>query len=90
MKKNVTKVVFRKYKKAENWDGGGVIALFPEQPERNYCINSYMHIGQHGPCALGIIGQTRLATAEEYDSLKKELEGLGYNLKINKRMKVRF
>ena len=46
----------------------------------------YMHIGQHSAASYGLILQeTRLATEEEYAPLQKELEAIGYNLKIQRR-----
>lgn len=77
----ITKVVFRKFKSGE------VIALFPEfinYPSGD--CESYMHIGQHGAADYtGLLIRTKLATDKEYKALKKELEDLGYNLKIIKK-----
>ena len=80
MPTNPDVVVFRTYK------DGDVIALFPGITEGiGYCL-SYMHIGQHSAASYGMVLQeTRLATEEEYASLKQELEGIGYNLKVQKR-----
>lgn len=69
--KDKTVVVFRKYK------DGGIIALFPmiAYDAKKYTIESYMRIGQH--CAAWydeVLKHTKLATAEEYASLKEELE----------------
>ena len=63
------KVIFRKYKE------GDIIALFPYEPEFNYKIGCYQHIGQHGIADYDhVLEQTKLATFEEYKDLKKELE----------------
>lgn len=77
-----TKVIFRKFK-----DDKGVIAYFPELPgtnDFNTCL-SYMHLGQHGSASIDF-SNTLKAYPSEYESLKKELESLGYNLKIGYRM----
>ena len=79
--KNITIVVFRKYK------DGDIIALFPEvEDTTNFCM-SYQFVGQHGgACYYGVVGQTKLASPEEYASLKKHLEvDFGYNFKVHKR-----
>lgn len=85
MEKDIEKtvVVFRVWKK-----GGEVIALFPSIPASvsgNLC-QSYQHIGQHGGADYQhVIYKTTPARHEEYYDLMKELEGIGYNLKIQKR-----
>lgn len=80
----ITKVVFRK------WADGGIIALFPEETWVGCCM-SYEHVGQHGGADyVGIVQQTKLATATEYADLKEELESLGYNLQVYKRCRVNF
>jgi hypothetical protein len=82
MKKDTekTKVIFRKF------PDGEVIALFPEMPEHDYLIGSYMHVGQHGTASKGIVQSTKLASPEEYNDLFNELSGMGYNLKIVKKI----
>jgi hypothetical protein len=80
--KNITHVIFRRFKE------GDIIALFPYDQwdkEGLYC-GSYMHIGQHsGADYNGLIQATKPAKECEYDALKSELEGIGYNLKVIKR-----
>jgi len=78
----LTKVIFRKFGKAEDHE---IIALFPRiagnmNPST---MMSYQHVGQHG--AADCIDNTTLATEDEYKDLKKELESIGYNLKIAKK-----
>lgn len=74
-----TKVVFRVL-------GGDVIALFPEIDESNGHCMSYMHMGQHGGADYsGIIKSSRRASPTEYASLKRELESIGYSLKVRMR-----
>jgi hypothetical protein len=84
MKKDthITDVIFRKFK------NGQVIALFPyviENAFNNY-VSSYMHIGQHSGATLELIHNTKLASEVEYNDLKNELKGLGYNLKVIKKV----
>jgi len=79
----ITKVVFRKF------DNGEIIALFPEIPGTNdvLTMSSYMHVGQHGSAHLSVVSNTKLATEEEYSSLKNELENIvGYNLRVSQRI----
>lgn len=78
---NKTEVIFRKFKDGE------IIALFPyEVQDRIGLVMSYMHNGQHSDASLNIIEITKLATPSEYEDLKTELESIGYNLKICKRV----
>ena len=85
MKEQGTTVVFRRW---ADRHGGDVIALFPEIPHDHTAAGcmSYQHVGQHGGASLGLVGaHTTLATPEEYAPLQRELEGIGYRLKIRKR-----
>lgn len=79
---HITKVIFRKEK------DGTIIAIFPEEisnPTKGY-LTYYAHIGQHGECDYHyILSKTKLAKPEEYKDLFKELESMGYNLKIVKK-----
>jgi hypothetical protein len=78
-----TIVVFRKFK-----DNGNIIALFPYETWNGKDCTSYMHVGQHGAADYThCLNLTKLAKEKEYISLKRELEKLGYNLKIRKRVK---
>ena len=80
------KVIFRKFN-----DGGDIIALFPLEPwdVQGFHCSSYQHQGQHGGADTGIIRSgTRPAKPEEYASLKKELESIGYNLEVIQRVPV--
>ena len=72
-----TKVIFRTWKRT-----GEVIALFPEIPHDragDFCL-SYMHTGQHGAASPCLDWITRPATPDESAPLRRELEGIGYNL----------
>jgi len=76
-----TVVVFRKFRDKS----GQIIALFPEVPSDNdgiYC-QSYMHVGQHsGADYYGLVYTTRRAKPEEYADLYRELERIGYKLRV--------
>lgn len=73
----VTRVTFRKFS-----DDGQILAVFPDSTERNGDLNSYMFVGQHGPCDANLDAYTVPATEAEYASMKRELEGIGYTLEI--------
>lgn len=79
MDQHITKVIFRKFK-----DDMGIIAYFPallaDMNPHDNCL-SYMHIGQHGAASIDM-SKTLKASESEYENLKKELESIGYNLKI--------
>lgn len=78
-----TKVIFRKFPSRK---GGEVIALFPEIPADHMGnIGSYMHTGQHGAASPYLGRGLRLATPEEYESLKQELGRIGYVLDVKTR-----
>lgn len=82
-----TKVIFRKFKQ-----GGDIIALFPEQGNReNQMVSSYMHVGQHSDADyIGIIAATTPAKEGEYAELLAELKQIGYDdLIVMKRCKSR-
>lgn len=74
-----TKVIFRKFR------DGQIIALFPEFKEKNGAL-SYMTIGQHGMADYNIIRVTKPASPKEYSSLLNELQYIGYNVRICKRL----
>ncbi len=85
MKKDVkmTPVIFRKFK-----EDGQVIALFPYDLWSYYGsdVISYMHTGQHGGADYKLCLKNSIpARPDEYQDLLKELETLGYNLKIMQR-----
>lgn len=83
----MTKVVFRKFKQ-----GGDIIALFPEQVNReNLMVGSYMHVGQHSDADyIGVIAATTPAKESEYAELLAELKRIGYgDLQIAKRYNLK-
>jgi len=79
-------VIFRQWK-----IGCEIIALFPEIAADNigYFCESYMHIGQHSAASPDIIRDTKPANLNDgaVKRLIKELEDLGYDLKIIKRFR---
>lgn len=79
----ITPVIFRKFKKDNQ-----VIALFPYKLWNIYGseVISYMHTGQKTKAdyQICLINSTP-ARPDEYQDLLKELENLGYNLKIMQR-----
>lgn len=76
-------VIFRKWR-----DTKEILAIFPYEAgtgETGSCM-SYVHVGQHGSADYGhCMTLTKPAAPEEYAELQKELEGLGYELKLAKR-----
>lgn len=83
-----TKVLFRK------WNSSGeIIALFPAIPgntmnKSTTCL-CYEHVGQHGSACLDLSPHTTTAKPHEYADLKRELEAIGYSLRVVKRMTVK-
>lgn len=66
-------------------DNDDVFAYFPNinHDVRGEFKTSYSHIGQHSACHPDYADESRLATPEEYNDLKNELENqVGYNLEI--------
>lgn len=67
-----------------------IIAFFPQLNfnKRLYGLKQktcYTHIGQHSSCTVSYINNDCVkATKEEYTPLLKELQSIGYNVKICK------
>ena len=80
----VTKVIFKKVKSGDF--KGEVDAFFPNHEANRGNISGYSHIGQHFEADLGYFWDLAPAKPEEYASLKKELESIGYNLKVVKKL----
>ncbi len=73
----ITDVIFRQ------WRNGDIIALFPNQDTGRYTCGSYMKVGQHSAADYeGVVSATILAAPKEYEDLKKELEKIGYKLRV--------
>jgi len=83
----LTDVIFRKWT-----SNGNIIALFPGIPSslnaRHYCL-CYEHFGQHGSSPLDLSLHTIPAKPREYAEFKRELESIGYTLRVVKRVTVR-
>jgi len=78
--KHITEVLFRKEK------GGSILAVFPYDIWCGSTGTCYAHIGQHSACIHEYaINDCKPATKVEYADLLKELNSLGYNLKVIKR-----
>ena len=84
--KEATLVLFRKDKR-----GGDVMAIFPYQNAGEGYITSYEHIGQHSACSWDYVREdTMSASREEYEDLKNELQGIGYdNIIVINRLPVK-
>jgi hypothetical protein len=85
------RVIFRKFlDHAESDLGDGIIALFPDRHDwpgyPSSIVLSYMHVGQHSPGTMDLIGgeprTTRPAKADEYAALKAELEAAPYRYQL--------
>lgn len=75
-----TIVVFRKF------DDGEVIALMPKDSwidgGGEAFITSYQHIGQHSGASLDLLEDLQKCSEEDYRDLKRELENIGYRVKV--------
>lgn len=84
-----TEVIFRVWRANPKT----VIALFPYEiaDARGLYCSSYEHIGQHGGADYnGVIAATRPATADEYSSLKSELESYPYTYRLKVIQKAQY
>lgn len=59
-----------------------LFAYFTEIEETKGYKSCYSHIGQHSTCSVEYAKRCKLAIKREYKDLQKELEQIGYNLKI--------
>ena len=78
------KVIFRRFR-----DTKEVIALFPFLPWNSYdprVVTSYLHHGQHGGAVASLTATTLPASGPDVDDLKRELEIIGYDLEVLKRV----
>jgi hypothetical protein len=74
--------------RVDKQDASDVYALMPEVPAdyAGNLVTCYQHVGQHGSADLhGCIARSRPAKPEEYADLKRELEQLGYRVKVRQR-----
>lgn len=78
---DITRVLFRA--EIGGAHAGDVTAVFPDLPCPRNTLTCYAHIGQHSACSRAWIREsTRPATPQEYAPLKRELESLGYELRV--------
>ena len=80
----VTKVIFKKVKSGKF--KGDVDAFFPNHEANRGKIAGYSQIGQHFEADLGYFWDLAPAKPEEYAPLKKELESIGYKLRVMKKL----
>lgn len=73
-----TEVQFRLFR-------GEVTAVFPYIVESPNNVMCYVHLGQHSVCNWNINAVSKSATPDQYSDLYKELEQIGYKLKVIKR-----
>jgi hypothetical protein len=78
-------VVFRVDKSRDF--SGEVFALFPHVCcNHNGNVTSYQHVGQHSSANYNYcLGLSKPASPTQYADLKKELEGLGYEINVVKK-----
>lgn len=83
--KHFTRVAFRKF------EDGSVIAIMPDDiwldGRNNTLLTSYMHVGKHGGCSHELLTELDIAVRKEYKDLWRELESLGYKLRLYKEIK---
>jgi hypothetical protein len=65
-----------------NQEVGDLFAYFPKEIYNKEYRTGYSHIGQHSAVYPAYAKASRLAIPEEYKDLKKELEDIGYKLKV--------
>ena len=76
-------VMFRKFQ-------GEILAIFPHTKHHTGFVLCYAHFGQHSEADYyGVVYNSRPAKEEEYQDLKKELEIIGYSLKIVNRRNLK-
>lgn len=78
----VCNVNFRKWPEDE---GGDVIALMvdnPAHPQDLAMVGSYQHVGQHSDASAALFDDLEQAHPGDFEPLKRELEGLGYVLRV--------
>jgi hypothetical protein len=87
MSDDTTLVVIRRWR-----DTNDLIALFPGQPTdyQGWFVDSFMHVGQHAAADYhGVVQATLPASQEEAGDLLRELERIGYRLRVIKRVSRR-
>jgi hypothetical protein len=82
---HITEVMFR-YDTTKGFKGT-IFAVLPHQVDTlQGDVTTYQHVGQHSTGDYNVcLQQSRPATEAEFADLKKEMENLGYNLKVVKK-----
>ncbi len=98
MKKDTykTPVIFYWEKITEENPTSDIFAFFPNEnyyhalhPLFKDTFTCYAHIGQHSGCSIKYANECKQCeNPNEYNNLKNELEGLGYNLDIKNQVNV--
>jgi len=80
-----TDIVFR-IDTSKNFNGT-VFALFPHEVSTiDGLVNCFQHVGQHSSAEYNhCINTSKLATADEYADIKKEMENIGYDINVVKK-----
>lgn len=90
MDTEITKVIFRKWKKSVD-KNQGIIAIFPEDigTMSSYTCSSWEWVGEHGACdPVLVIKSSKPATESEYQEVKDYLENrYGYKLEVIQRLR---
>ncbi len=84
-----TPVVFRRSRRKEPEGlAAEIVAVMPCEPAdyEGRHMTCYAHLGQHGACSWEWYNATRAAKPAEYADLLKELESIGYRVKVYKRI----
>ena len=63
---------------------GDITAVFIDDKSCFPYLGCYAHIGQHSVCSVEWIRKTK--PAKNYNNLLNELEGIGYNVEVIKRI----
>lgn len=81
---DATNVIFKR-EPNEYTDEVDILAVFPDDIEQagdEGRVSVYSHVGQHSYASPFYIEELEDATPEEYEDLKQELEGQGYQLNV--------
>ena len=83
--KHITDVVFR-IDVTKDWHGTVFAVFLHDVADHKGNVTIYQHVGQHSSGKYThCLKTSRPAAESEYNDLKKELESLGYNLKVVKK-----
>ena len=84
---NYIRVIVRIWKKKDAYAETPVL-IFPDDVERNHCVQMWEPVGQHGPGdPQSVITKTRPATMEETEAVVRRYEiYYGCSLKVMKRL----